>query len=128
MAAGMSEDRRESDRVSTFPFTFSAASLRQVFADVSAVRNGAAVDPTADTVQMAFLAEPPETASPESGDWKTASWETNSTTDPDQYKAKCLVGPSGTVTLAEGTWYVWVKITDLPEIPVEYSGIIRITP
>ena len=110
------------------PHTFSAASLEQVLVPVSARSSGAVVDPTANTVQMAFLDEPPEQASPESGDWKTASWETNSTADPDQYTAKCLVGPSGTITLAAGTWYVWVKITGSPEIPAKYSGVIRITP
>lgn len=110
------------------PTSFSATSLIQVLADVSAVRSGTSVDPTANTVQAAFLTEPPEEASPESGDWKTASWETNATTTPDQYAAKCLVGPGGAVTLTPGTYYVWVKITDSPEIPVEYSGVIRVTP
>lgn len=110
------------------PHSFSAASLEEVLAGVTARRNGAAVDPTGNTVQMAFLDEPPEVASPESGDWKTASWETNATTDPDQYEAKCLVGPSGTTTLTAGVYYVWVKVTDSPEVPAKYSGTIRITP
>jgi hypothetical protein len=110
------------------PHTFSAASLEPVLVPVDARRDGATVDPTENTVQMAFLDEPPETASPESGDWKTASWETNPTTDPDRYEAKCLVGTGGAVVLAAGTWYVWVKVTDSPDIPVKYSGVIRITP
>lgn len=110
------------------PHTFSAASLEDVLVPVTARSSGSAVDPTSSTVQMAFLDEPPETASPESGDWKTASWETNAVPEPDQYEAKCLVGPSGTVTLAAGTYYVWVKVTGSPEIPAKYSGIIRVTP
>lgn len=110
------------------PHTLSAASLEPVLVSVFAVRDGAAVNPTADTVQMAFLDEPPEQASPESGDWKTASWETDATTDPDQYKARCLVGTGGAVALAAGTYYVWVKVTDSPDVPVKYSGVIRITP
>lgn len=110
------------------PHTISASSLEHVLAPVSGRRNGAAVDPTADTVVMAFITSPPETAAPASGDWKTASWETNSTPDPDQYEAKCLVGTGGAVALAAGTYYVWVKITDSPETPAKYSGIIKVTP
>lgn len=110
------------------PHSFSAASLEPVLVSVFAVRNGTAVDPTSDTVAMAFLPEPPEEASPEADDWETASWETDATTDPDQYRAKCLVGPGGDATLAAGTWYVWVKVTDSPDVPVKYSGVIRVTP
>jgi hypothetical protein len=107
------------------PFTFSAASQPQVLVPVSGRRNGAAVDPSADTVRVAFLDEPPETASPESGDWQSASWETNSTTDPDQYEVKTLVTAG---QLDPGTWYVWVEITDSPEVIAEYSGVIKVTP
>lgn len=109
-------------------FTFSATSLTEVLSAVKAKRNGAAVDPTSDTVQAAFIASAPDTAAPASGDWKTASWETDSTTSPATYKAKCLVGPSGAITLAAGTYHMWLKITDSPEIPIEYSGRIKVTP
>jgi len=71
-------------------------------------------DPTADTVQFAFTAQG---AVPAVGDWKTGSWETV-TGPPTQYKAKCLVGPGGTIELAKGVYEVWVKITDNPEQPV----------
>ncbi len=110
------------------PYTFSATSLEHVVAPVSAHRNGAAVDPTGDTVAMAFIASPPETAAPTAGDWKSASWETNTAANPDLYEARCLVGPSGAITLTPGTWYVWVKITDSPEVPAKYCGVIRVTP
>lgn len=110
------------------PTTFSATSLEEVLAVVSADRGGAAVNPTANTVQIAFITSPPETASPGASDWKTASWETDTTTDPDEYSAKCLVGPGGAVTLTAGTYYAWVKITDSPEVPVKYSGIVKVTP
>lgn len=109
-------------------FTIPASSLVHVMVPVAAKRNGVAVDPTSDTVQMAFLDEDPETASPASDDWKTASWETNSAVTPNQYEAKCLVGTGGATTLTSGTWWVWVKVTDSPEAPVIYSGRIRVTP
>lgn len=100
----------------------SAASVEYVRVPVSATASGSAVDPTADTVQMAFLAT---AAAPVSGDWKTASWETDATTTPDTYYARCLVG--SVVTLTAGTTYtVWVKVTDSPETPVKRAGLLRV--
>lgn len=110
-------------------FTFAAGSLEHVLVPVRGKRSGTAIDPTADTVKMAFLDVGPETGSPESGDWKTASWETNTTVTPNTYEARCLVGPGGgVITLTEGTWHVWVQVTDSPETPGRYSGRIRVTP
>lgn len=105
-------------------FTFSASYPIYVLAQVKA--DDGTVDPTGDTVQMAFLDEPPEDAAPASGDWKTASWTTLA--NPARYKAKCLVGPTGAITLTAGTWWVWVKVTDSPETPALYSGRIKVTP
>jgi hypothetical protein len=101
----------------------STASLEYVQVAISAEEAGTAVDPTADTVQMAFIAG---ATAPVTGDWKTASWTTDPTTYPPTYRAQCLVGPSGTVTLAAGTWTVWVKVTDSPEIPVKRAGQIKV--
>jgi hypothetical protein len=71
-----------------------------------------AADPTADPVQMAFKQA---TAEPASGDWKTASWGTFG----GQHVALCLIGPGGgEITLAVGTWWPWVQLTDSPEAPV----------
>lgn len=98
-----------------------ASSVEYVRVPVSATASGSAVDPTADTVQMAFLAT---AAAPASGDWKTASWETDATTTPDTYYARCLVGSA--VTLTAGTYTVWVKVTDSPETPVKRAGLLRV--
>ncbi len=59
-------------------------------------------------------------AEPDSGDWKTAAWE--STT------AKILIGPGSSAigALAEGIYGVWVRITTVEEKPVLYSGIVKI--
>ena len=102
----------------------SSLSLEYVKARVFAREDGAVVNPTADTVQMAFTLLDAE---PAGGDWKTAEWETDATTDPDTYYARCLVGPSGTVTLAEGTYRTWVKLVDSPETPVLRTGLLIIT-
>jgi hypothetical protein len=68
-----------------------------------------------DTIQMAF---PVAEIAPVSGDWKSATWETDATATPTRYLARCLVGPAGTVTLAAGLYDVWVKITHSPELAV----------
>ena len=80
------------------------------------------MNPTGDTVQMAFLAVPPP-AQPGSGDWKTASWQ--SLVAP--YIILCLVGPGGAITLTAGQWYTWVKISASPEIVVKYAGILQVS-
>lgn len=91
---------------------------------MSSERSGAAYDPTGDAVVMAFLAG---AGPPDSGDWKAASWDTDATTTPPTYWAQCLIGPvGGTITLAAGTWSVWVKVTDSPEVPVRRAGQIKI--
>ena len=103
------------------PLVISELSLEYVRVPVSAKQSGLTVDPTADTVKLAFSAAGVD---PSSGDYKTSSWETDATTTPATYYARCLVGPAGTVALAAGTYEVWVKITDSPEIPVLRSGTL----
>jgi hypothetical protein len=101
----------------------STLSLEYVRVRVQATESGAAQDPTGDTVAMAFVAA---AVNPGGTDWKTASWETDTTTTPDTYYARCLVGPAGTVTLAAGTYDVWVKVTDSPEIPALRAGSLEV--
>lgn len=91
----------------------SALSLEYVLIPVTDRLAG--TDPTSDTVQMAFLAQG---AAPASGDWKTASWYTDSTGTIPVYYARCLVGPGGTTSPSTGTYVVWLKFTDNPEVPV----------
>lgn len=93
--------------------TMSAGALMYVKVAVTGLKAGVVVNPTIDVVQMAFVA--PDT-SPGVGDWKAAVWEVNAASG--QYDACCLVGPSGTVTLTPGTYDVWAKVIDNPEIPV----------
>lgn len=101
----------------------SALSLEYVRVRVQATNAGAAVDPSGDTVVMAF---PVAGTAPVSGDWKTAGWETDTTTSPDTYYARCLVGPAGTIALAAGVYDVWVKVTDSPETPAMKSGRLEV--
>ncbi|TYK45177.1 hypothetical protein [Actinomadura decatromicini] len=45
----------------------------------------------------------------------------------DGSTAKLLIGPGGTLLLADGAYRVWVRVTAEPEIPVLRSGLLRIT-
>lgn len=103
----------------------SAASTEYVRVPVSARASGSVVNPTGDTVTMAFMST---AANPGDSDHKTASWETDATTTPDTYYARCLVGPAGVVTLTAATTYrVWVKVTDTPEVVLRPVGSLRAT-
>ena len=101
----------------------SAASLEYVRVRVDAVEAGAQVDPTSLTVSMAFMVG---TGPPVVDDLKAASWETNATTTPTCYYARCLVGPDGAVELKPGTYTVWVKIVDSPEAPLIPAGPLKV--
>lgn len=81
-------------------------------------------DPTADTVEFAFVGK--EGLSDETV-WYDGLWETRGgTTTHPKYFALCLVGPGGTVELDAGSYEIWVKITDNPEIPIECAGILEV--
>lgn len=68
----------------------------------------ASVVVTGDPVALAFTAPGTD---PASGDWLTGNWVNG--------KARVLVGPAGGAkTLTAGSWDLWVRVTDNPEIPV----------
>lgn len=96
-------------------------SLEYVKVPVSVTINGAAYDPHLDVIQMAF---PVRQIDPVAGDWKVASWEADGA---GGWLARCLVGPGGAVTLAAGTYDVWLKIVDSPELPIRRVGLIEVS-
>jgi len=100
----------------------SVESLEYVHVAVGAAF-GTAIDPTADTVQMAF---PVHGVAPVTGDWKSANWLADSTLSPSVYYARCLVGTGGTIALIAGDYDVYLKITDNPEIPVRLVGRLSV--
>lgn len=82
----------------------------------------AAADPTASPVQMAF---PLRGASP--GTFLTGSWRPGGAQPGGAYVSRCLIGPGGgEVTLTPEKYDVYVKITDAPEAPVLYGGVVEI--
>lgn len=103
--------------------TQSVLSLESVKVPVAVRLSGALINPTSDVVAMAF---PAESVDPVTGDWQAAEWETDSSTVPVTYLAKCLVGPGGTIALSVGLYDVWVRVTDNPEVPARRAGNLEI--
>lgn len=100
-------------------------SLKNYIVPVAATKAGVPYNPTSDTVQFAFM--PSATQVPQSSDLVTGSWETNSASILYPYNAKCLVGPGGAITLGIGTYVVYQKTTDNPEIPFDIVGYLQIS-
>lgn len=97
-------------------------SLQYIVIPVKATAlDGTSKNPTADTVAMAFM--PQATQVPQNADWQTATWATRSGDILYPYAAACLVGPGGTIQLSIGTYILYVKITDSPEIPVLQASL-----
>lgn len=104
--------------------TRSVLDTRNLPYPVNALVGGTAYNPTADIVQFAFMPQPAN-ANPGLTDWHTGNWVTTGTTT---YLAQILLGPGpGGTALATGTYNVWIKITDNPEIPVAQIDTLTIT-
>jgi len=91
---------------------------------VKAAKSGLTYNPVSDPVSFAFM--PQATQVPGNSDWVIGSWDTNAASVLYPYSAKCLIGPSGTITLGIGTYYVYLRITDSSEIPVLIAGSLQI--
>lgn len=85
----------------------------------SAKEAGAWLDPTGDTVEFAFMTVGTD---PTGSDWDAGAWETDATTNPDTYYARYEIA-----SLAVGSYDVWVRVTDSPEVPVRHVGELHIT-
>ncbi|WP_157875966.1 hypothetical protein [Peterkaempfera griseoplana] len=99
-----------------------AASREYVLVSVTATVEAAPYDPTGDLVEFSF---PGPGADPVT--WVPGSWDTHPVPGTSTFTARCLVGPGGDVTLAQGRYAVWVRITDNPEVPVRQAGLLAIT-
>ncbi len=107
------------------PIGMSQLATMYVFIPFNVTKSGVPYNPTGDTVQFAFMPTP--TQVPQVSDWVSGSWDTDTTSVLYPYSAKCLVGPAGTITLGIGTYIIYVKITDNPEIPVLIGGQLAIS-
>jgi hypothetical protein len=108
----------------TATVSLSALSTEYVQIPVAALVDGAAINPTSDTVQFAFKQIGAE---PGDSDWLTGSWASVTAVNGFYY-AQCLVGPAaGGNILPVATYAIWMKIQDSPEVPVRSPGLIQIT-
>lgn len=80
--------------------------------------SGSVSDPTTLVVEMAVIAPG---AVPQSGDWKTATWVTES----GVVKARALWQTLVPSAAPSATYGVWLRITASPEQPVINAGAIR---
>lgn len=98
--------------------TISALSTEYLRYQVTATVAGTARNPTSDSVQFAFTNGGANPVTYYAGSWETVN---------GSYFALCLIGPAaGVITLTPGTWTVWMKITDSPEVPVRNVGTITV--
>lgn len=107
-----------------------ALSLEYVRVSASAIdEDGAAVDPTVDSVALAFVTE--GTAVTGSTTFISGTWETNDAdVDNPIYYARVLVGPlpDGDYVPVAGTSIdVYIRVTDNPEAVVRHAGTMRFT-
>lgn len=103
----------------------SSTDLTYVTASVRRRAAGSYTDLSGDSVKCAFL-PPSDVDGPATGDWKAAVWDVDATTSPPTYRAACLVGAGGTVTLAAGDWVMWVQVTHSPEVKSIKCGPLRV--
>jgi hypothetical protein len=104
------------------PLSLSVLSTQYVIVPLTILGPGAP-NPTSDPVSFAFKAAGTD---PSGTDWISGEWVPE--TLNGQYLMQCLVGPSGGTSLAIGSYVIWNKITDSPEVPVFQSGVLAITP
>lgn len=107
--------------------SISSLSTVDVIVPISVMGPAGPVDPTSDAVQFAFKNRG---TTPVPSDWVAGSW---AGTVNGAYWASCLVGPAsgganGGTALAIGTYVIWTKVIDSPEVPVEEAGLLTITP
>jgi hypothetical protein len=106
--------------MSAADITISSLSTEYVQVPVQATIMGVPYNPTADAVSLAFVVG---NAYPTL--WYAGSWVT---TAQGNYLAQTLIGPAnGGTVLAPGTYNIYVKITDNPEVPVIPSGSVTVT-
>jgi hypothetical protein len=105
--------------------TISHLSTEYVLIPLQVTKAGVPYNPTSDTLQFAFM--PNSVQVPVTADWVSGVWETVSTNIIYPYNAKCLVGPTGSTALTLGTYVIYLKITDSPEVPVLVGGQLVIS-
>ena len=100
-------------------------STEYVFIPFAVTKEGVSYNPTGDAVVFAFMPTPYQV--PGVSDWVTGSWDTIPSNVLYPYSAKCLVGPAGTITLGIGSYIIYTRVTDNPEVPVLIVGQLSVS-
>lgn len=110
--------------------TVQISSLSTMFliVPVQVTQSGEPYDPTNDVIQFSFVQNFGSNPSPLS--WVFGTWSVYQNYNYP-YAAKCLIGPaitdvSGGATLNVGTYNIWLRIFDNPEVPVFQAGMLQI--
>ena len=100
-------------------------STQYVFVPFNVTKLGVSYNPTGDAVAFAFMPTPYQV--PVAADWVAGGWDSIPSNILYPFSAKCLVGPAGAITLGIGTYIVYTRVTDNPEIPIQISGQLSIS-
>lgn len=103
-----------------------AAPAQQILIRLAATENGLPVNPTADTVEVAFTNNGATPGSGGTTAWRTASWETDSSGPEDAYDVVVSIGSSATGALRVGIYQTTVRVTHTPTVPWIDAGRIKI--
>jgi hypothetical protein len=116
---------RNSEGASMTSLSQAAISTQPVQVQVTVItETGEPYNPTGDPVSVAFVPQAYPPASPQDGDWITASWATDTA---GNYWATALVGPAnGGTALAAGSYVAWVRVTGNPAVPEEPGPVLLI--
>jgi hypothetical protein len=102
--------------------TIQFGSQEYVSASITATVAGAPYNPTSDLVEFSF---PTPGARPTV--WYPGSWDPAPNPRTNVYTAICLIGPTGTANPPIGTYQVFIRVTDNPEIPILPAGLLTLT-
>lgn len=99
-----------------------ASKAENIAFDVRVSYEGKLYDPRSATFEVASM---DSFATPADADWKTGRWNI---TTLGTYQGLLSVGPQGDVTLPQGDYYTWVRITDpyLGQEPARQVGQLMV--
>ena len=103
----------------------SQLATQYILIPVNAQKAGVSYNPADDAVSFAFM--PTATQVPVYDDWVSGAWDSVPSNILYPYSAKCLVGPVGVINPGLGTYLIYVRITDNPEVPVLLAGQLQIS-
>ena len=90
--------------------------------DITTIAAGMTFNPTTYPVNIAFISGPTQ---PQSGDWHTAAWASDSSETTVCSNNSSRAKMNG-LPLAAGTYQVWAQVVATPQVPVIPVGFVTI--